>query len=193
MLAGMADRPVFHLRDLDRASAAERDAVAALLVAGFRAHWPDAWPTLEEARGDVLEMCAPERLARVAVDATGAIIGFIGGLPGYGGRVWELHPLVVREDARRRGVGRALVADLERLVAARGALTLQLGSDDEDDMTSLGGADLYDDLWARIRDIQDRKGHPFAFYRKLGYTIIGVIPDANGRGKPDILMARRIG
>ena len=90
-------------------------------------------------------------------------------------------------------VGRALVADLERLVAARGALTLQLGSDDEDDMTSLGGADLYDDLWARIRDIQDRKGHPFAFYRKLGYTIIGVIPDANGRGKPDILMARRIG
>jgi hypothetical protein len=26
----------------------------------------------------------------------------------------------------------------------------------------------------------------------MGYTIVGVIPDANGLGKPDILMAKRI-
>jgi hypothetical protein len=26
----------------------------------------------------------------------------------------------------------------------------------------------------------------------MGYTIIGIIPDANGIGKPDILMAKNI-
>ena len=42
---------------------------------------------------------------------------------------------------------------------------------------------------ARIRNL---KGHPYEFYQKLGYVIVGVIPDANGPGKPDIIMARRI-
>ena len=35
-------------------------------------------------------------------------------------------------------------------------------------------------------------GHPFAFYRKLGFVLAGVLPDANGRGKPDIFMAKRL-
>ena len=30
------------------------------------------------------------------------------------------------------------------------------------------------------------------FYQKLGYEIVGLIPDANGPGKPDIMMARRL-
>ncbi len=30
------------------------------------------------------------------------------------------------------------------------------------------------------------------FYQKVGYTVVGVVPDANGLGKPDILMAKRI-
>ena len=51
---------------------------------------------------------------------------------------------------------------------------------------------LYDNLWEQVRDIRDLKGHPFVFYRKMGYTITGVVPDANGRGKPDILMSRRV-
>jgi aminoglycoside 6'-N-acetyltransferase I len=45
------------------------------------------------------------------------------------------------------------------------------------------------DKLAHIRNI---KGHPFAFYLKMGFVLAGVVPDANGRGKPDILMAKRI-
>jgi aminoglycoside 6'-N-acetyltransferase I len=30
------------------------------------------------------------------------------------------------------------------------------------------------------------------FHQKLGYTVVGVVPDANGPGKPDISMAKRV-
>jgi hypothetical protein len=29
-------------------------------------------------------------------------------------------------------------------------------------------------------------------YQKLGFVIVGVMPDANGPGKPDIYMAKRV-
>jgi aminoglycoside 6'-N-acetyltransferase I len=74
--------------------------------------------------------------------------------------VWELHPLAVRAARQRQGIGRALVADLEEQVRLRGGLTLWLGSDDEDDMTSLSGVDLYDDLPARLASVWNLKGHP---------------------------------
>jgi hypothetical protein len=32
-----------------------------------------------------------------------------------------------------------------------------------------------------------RGGHPFAFYRKPGFALAGVLPDANGRGKPEYI------
>jgi aminoglycoside 6'-N-acetyltransferase I len=106
--------------------------------------------------------------------------------------VWELHPIVVRPDQQKQGIGRALIADFEQQVKARGGLTIQLGTDDEDHMTTLSGVDLYDNLWEKIANIRNLKGHPYEFYQKCGYKIIGVMPDANGRGKPDIYMGKRV-
>jgi aminoglycoside 6'-N-acetyltransferase I len=117
----------------------------------------------------------------------------VGGIPQYGGRVWELHPLVVSSAARRRGIGRALVADLEALARERGGITLWVGSDDEAGLTSLSGVDLYDHLPQRLATIRNLGGHPYEFYQRLGFVIVGVMPDANGFGKPDILLAKRIG
>jgi aminoglycoside 6'-N-acetyltransferase I len=165
---------------------------AQLLVDAFREHWPEAWPTLEEGLKEVHEMLETERICRAAVDEKGNLLGIIGGIPGYDGHVWELHPLAVQPFRQGQGIGRALVEDFEEQVRLKGGLTITLGSDDEDDMTSLSNVDLYENLWEKIRDIRNLKNHPFEFYQKMGYVVTGVVPDANGIGKPDILMAKRI-
>ncbi len=178
--------------DLDPGDTSLIRQAAELLMEGFREHWPHAWPDVKAALVEMHEMLTPENICRAAIDDDGTLVGWIGGLPGYDGNVWELHPLVVRPDRQRQGIGRALVADLEAQVAARGALTLWVATDDEDDMTSLAGIDLYDDLLGHLANIRNLKGHPFEFYRKCGFVIAGVVPDANGPGKPDILMAKRV-
>lgn len=79
-----------------------------------------------------------------------------------------------------------------KMVRQRGGLTIFLGSDDVDNMTTVSGVDLYPDVWEHIARIRNLKGHPYAFYQKQGYSITGIVPDANGWGKPDILMAKRV-
>ena len=100
---------------------------------------------------------------------------------------------MVAASHRKLGIGSALVADLEDQARARGGITLSLGTDDQDNRTSLGGVDLYPAVWAHINTMQNLNRHPYQFYQKLGFVIIGVMPDANGFGKPDIFMAKRIG
>ncbi|GAB4307794.1 MAG: aminoglycoside N-acetyltransferase AAC(6')-Ii [Candidatus Bipolaricaulota bacterium] len=164
---------------------------AELLVRCF-AHIPSGWHTLEEGLAEVRESLALGRVSRVALDENGDVLGWIGAIPMYQGHVWELHPLVVRPDRQRQGIGRALVADLERLAHERGVDTIFIGTDDEDGRTNLSGVDLYPDVLSWAARIEDVGGHPFAFYRKCGFVVVGLIPDANGFGKPDILMAKRV-
>ena len=78
-------------------------------------------------------------------------------------------------------------------MAARGATTLYLGADDEDGRTSLSETDLYPNPLDHLASIENPGRHPYEFYRACGFSVVGVIPDANGPGKPDILMAKRIG
>jgi aminoglycoside 6'-N-acetyltransferase I len=179
------------ISDLRPDDAAAIEQAAQALVDGFREHSPTSWPDRTAAHAEVLGTLEAGKVCRVARGADGAMLGWVGGRPSYA-RVWELHPLVVLPAVQRRGIGRALVADLEAQVRARGALTLMLGSDDEDAMTTLSGVELYPDVWTHVANIRNLRGHPFEFYQKCGFVIIGVVPDANGYGKPDILMAKRI-
>ena len=166
-------------------------AAALVLLRGFSGLTP-AWPTIEAAREEVLECVAPEMIARAYLDDQGRLLGWIGGRSEYDGHVWELHPLVVDPDFQGRGIGSTLVADFERQVAARGGLTILLGTDDETNRTSLGGAEVYPDIWRAIARLENHQRHPFEFYQKQGFVVAGIIPDANGYGKPDILMAKRV-
>src|SRR5215207_3847568 len=165
---------------------------AQLLVDAFREHWSDAWPTFAQGSKEVGEMFESERICRIALDEQGDLQGIIGGIPGYDGLVWELHPLAIQPSRQGRGIGRALVEDFEEQVRLKGGLTITLGSDDQDSMTSLSNVDLYENLWEKIRDIRNLKNHPYEFYQRMGYIITGVVPDANGVGKPDILMAKSV-
>jgi aminoglycoside 6'-N-acetyltransferase I len=168
------------------------EQTAALLVIGFAEMAPEDWRDMASAREEVHDSFGEERLSRVAVNDAGTVLGWIGGISQYKGNVWELHPIVVHPDYREQGIGRALVVDLEAQVRTRGGCTMFLGSDDETGMTSLTGVDLYDDLWAHVSSIRNHRRHPYEFYQKLGFTIVGVVPDANGPGRPDILMAKRV-
>jgi aminoglycoside 6'-N-acetyltransferase I len=60
-------------------------------------------------------------------------------------------------------------------------------------MTSLSDVDLYGDIPRYLKEIRDLGNqHPFLFYQKLGYAVTGVLPDANGAGRPDIFMSKRL-
>jgi len=168
------------------------EQTARLLYESFRGLTP-AWPDMEAARREVSLSLEYGKICRVMLDGNGQVIGWVGAIPHYDGHVWELHPLVVAESHRKKGYGQALVADTEAILSARGALTLWLGSDDEINATSLSGVDLYDDIPGAIRNVKNLKGHPYEFYTRLGFRIVGVMPDANGAGKPDIFLAKRVG
>ncbi|MDR0292683.1 MAG: GNAT family N-acetyltransferase [Oscillospiraceae bacterium] len=155
---------------------------------------PLGWPALADAEAEVNERWRDEAdaLFLAAVDG-GAVVGWCGILPHYDGRVFELHPLVVRRDRQREGIGTILVNEIAKAARDRGALTFWLGADDEKPggETSLANADLYDNLPDRIREFAPGT-HQSAFYMKLGFKVIGVMPDANGTGKPDIFLAKRL-
>ncbi len=181
----------FTIEDLRGTDVARTEATASMLHAAFRPI--GVWTEMSEARQEVAESLHTDRISRIAVAADGEVLGWIGAIREYDGLVWQLHPIVVDEKWRRRGIGRALVRDLEDILTARGALTLWAGSDDLMGETSLGGIDLYAALPEALADVRSWGSHPLPFYRSLGFQLIGVMPDANGPGRPDIFLAKRLG
>lgn len=168
--------------------------VATLLVDSFRENWPEAWPDLDAGLQEVQDSLQPDRISRIAITDDGRIVGWVGGLPfpGYSGNVWELHPLVVKTSEHGQGWGRRLVADLETCVQQRGGLTLWVGTDDEKKQTSLGCTNLYPNVLDHLVQLKNLRQHPYEFYQKCGFSVVGVMPDANGPGKPDIYMAKAV-
>lgn len=164
------------------------------LVSQLAEIWLDAF---KNYNGDVmheLQQCLlPQRLAFAAMQGETAL-GFAGAIPQYGVTGWELYPLMVYGPYRNRGIGTRLLAAVEDAVRERGGVTLYLGSDDLEGATSLANCDLYNNTWDKVKNIQTLvfEPHPYEFYLKHGYSIVGVIPDANGLGKPDIWLAKRL-
>ncbi|NLM10007.1 MAG: GNAT family N-acetyltransferase [Clostridiaceae bacterium] len=153
---------------------------------------PIGWPTLQDALDEIKKLLIPENTLLAAVE-NDIVLGWGGILPEYNGNVFEIHPLAVRSDRRKQGIGRAIVAALENEARKLGGLTIHVGADDErgDGETSFANVDLFDDLPGKIKSFSPGT-HQSGFYLKLGYKIIGVMPDANGIGKPDIFLGKRL-
>lgn len=179
------------IRDLAAGDERAVNGTAELLVAAFRGHSP-SWPDVVTALDEVRESLQSDRVSRIARDIDGRIVGWIGGIPQYSGNVWEVHPLAVLPECQRLGIGRALIEDIEQQAASRGVVTLWLGADDEDGRTSLAGVDPYPDPLVVLASIANVADHPFEFYQKCGFSVVGMLPDANGLGKPDIFLAKRV-
>jgi len=177
--------------DLHESDAARILAVAEIMTVSFRGI-SSSYQTLEDALESVSESFEDHELSRIAIDSDGNVVGRIAGISQYDGNVWELDPLVVRRDSQLKGIGRALVADFENCVGEKGGRTIWLGTDDENGRTSLSQGDLFPGVLDKAKELKNLNNHPFAFYQKLGFEVVGVLPDANGPGKPDIFMAKPV-
>lgn len=164
---------------------------ARVLWDGFADAAPSGWKNLKECEQELMDCLNPRYLALAAVDGD-AVLGWIGARPQYEGRVWELHPLVVRPDSQGLGVGRSLVEHIQQRAAALGGLTLWLGSDDEAGVTTAADVSLYGHVWRYLKELQTTGNHPLDFYRGLGFEVVGLLPDANGPGRPDIFLAKSL-
>ncbi|MBY0547117.1 MAG: GNAT family N-acetyltransferase [Candidatus Obscuribacterales bacterium] len=164
---------------------------AELLVTSFADLAPNAWPHLQSGQEEVNDSLGPGRISLVALDRQ-RVVGWIGAIRQYEGFTWELHPLVVHKQYRLQGVARALVAELEKKVLEYGGLTLWVATDDEVGSTSLWGQDLYPNPLEHLKNIVNLNNHPYEFYQRVGFTLVGLLPDANGYGKPDIFLSKRL-
>jgi len=77
---------------------------------------PLGWPILADAMEEVSMLLndedEPDALFLAAVEDSD-VIGWCGIMPEYDGKVFELHPLVVRHDQQGKGIGRKLLAAIE--------------------------------------------------------------------------------
>lgn len=156
-------------------------------------NFSSAWPTPEAALGEIIEISRiKDGVVLIALDPAGDVRGLVGAQPEERGHIIELHPLAVHPEYQDLGLGSALIAALEARMLAAGYSTITLGSADEAGWTSLAGVDLYPDPLEKLAAITFPKLHPAQFYMKLGYSLVGVIPDASGLGKPDIWLSKRL-
>lgn len=178
---------VVSMEHLGRQQREEAALVLNLALAGMSVAYRD----IAAARAEVETFFSdPERFG-FAVIEDGHVVGWIGGIRSYD-HGWELHPLCVHPEHQRRGLGRLLVRALEEAARGENICTIYLGSDDEFAGTTASGVDLFADIGSHIRTIEVTTNHPLAFYRKVGFVVVGLLPDVNGPGKPDILLAKRI-
>jgi aminoglycoside 6'-N-acetyltransferase I len=69
---------------------------------------------------------------------------------------------------------------------------LWVGTDDDLGETSLAGVDVYPDPLDHLRALRAPARHPLGFYQRMGFALCGILPDANGFGLPNFMLARRL-
>jgi aminoglycoside 6'-N-acetyltransferase I len=165
---------------------------AARILREALARLPSAYNAPGEAEAEVAQRSADvDWLGHAALEDE-RLVGWIGAIRTYG-HGWEIHPLVVAPDRQRRGIGSALLLALEARARSESVLTLFLGSDDDYGGTNLFGRDLWPDVVSQVAATEaTARGHALTFYRRHGYEIVGLLPDVNGAGRPDIMLAKRL-
>ncbi|WP_076607049.1 AAC(6')-Ia family aminoglycoside 6'-N-acetyltransferase [Serpentinimonas barnesii] len=150
-----------------------------------------SWPNIKNAIIEI-EQCVDLPNICIGLIQNDQLIGWVGLRPMYD-KTWELHPLVVKTEYQGKGIGKILLKEIENRAKEKGIIGIVLGTDDEYNKTSLSDIDINENnIFEEINKIQNKNKHPYEFYQKNGYMIVGIIPNANGLRKPDIWMWKNI-
>lgn len=167
------------------------EQLARITLPAARDHAPEWLEDLDAARAEIAEAMTDDKTALALLDEHEQPIAWIAAGHDWG-ELWELHPLIVALEHHGRGHGRRLVREVERIAGEAGARTMTLSTSDTVGATSLAGADLYEDLPGQLARFTVHRPHAAAFWLRVGYSVVGVTPDAEGPGQPSIAFARRI-
>ncbi len=164
---------------------------AKILFNTFQEINKSSWPTFNSALLEVKD-CIKKPNICIGICENDILIGWIGLRPMYE-KTWELHPMVISKEYQNKGYGKILINELEEKAKALGIIGIVLGTDDETNRTSISEYEIDGkNICSEIQNLRNLKRHPFEFYQKCGYKIIGIVPNANGLRKPDIWMWKNL-
>ncbi|MBO6702364.1 MAG: GNAT family N-acetyltransferase [Pseudomonadales bacterium] len=178
------------IENLDESQNDRIELISQFLLPCFQKYSPDWLPNKKAALNLIMSTFGEQRRSRVALGENGHPIGWIGAITDED--VWEIHPIAVSPDNQRKAVGKSLVADVESLARSSGAVAVWAGTSDETASTSFSSIDLYKEPGRSFENIETPEDHPIQFWLKMGYSIVGVMPDEEGLGKPGIHFAKRV-
>ena len=144
----------------------------------------EMWPDLDKdgAMETVNESINDENIC-IGIKANDELIGWVTLTPMYE-KTWELHPLAISPKYKNKGYGKILMEELEKLAREKGIIGIWLSSGDETNKTSLSEVEITEkNIFEEIKNIKNLKKHPYEFYIKCGYIIIGIVPNAYGSKK----------
>jgi len=164
--------------------------IVVLLEQCFTPFSPDWLPTDKKRLEEIQKSFEIGRRSRVLVNSSNEVLGWIGAIEDE--NLWEIHPIAVNIQYRRQGFAMLLINDLMALAKASGAVAIWAGTSDETLATNLSRADLYSDPFGAIRSLTVVENHPLNFWRRSGFTMVGVMPDQEGLDKPGIHFSKRL-
>ena len=180
----------FKIIRLDPANQTHIEQIAQFLHQCFRKYSPDWLPTISDCRQEIAESFEPGRSSLVMLDEQDHAIGWTGAI--WDENVWEIHPIAVSPNHQHQGVGAALVNEICQLARQNGAAAIWAGTSDETGATNFSQTDLYTNPIKAMEQIEAPDDHAINFWRHIGFTLVGVLPDAEGRGKPGIHFAKSL-
>ena len=148
-------------------------------------------PSLDDAIEEVQDSFETEDGISRVLMVGDRVAAWIGAAPTFG-KIIEIHPLLVHPAYQQQGLGKRLVTHVIDWAQQRGALTLSVSTSDETQATSLSGVNLYENPGEAIANFHIVKSHPVGFWLKMGFSIIGVLPDVDGIGIPSIMLAQSL-
>jgi len=167
------------------------EQVATLLLEGVAVHSSNPWSDVTSALDEVGESFDANHISRVAFDDGDTMLGWTAGYSTYNGYIWQLYPLVLATHSFNLDIGHLLIQDFEEQVRTRGGLSILLSIDVEPALIAPSIL-CENNLWQHMTALQRLDNHRIEFFRQLGFTIVGVIPNAHGQGKPDVLLERSV-